>query len=430
MQDLFGLARDEVDVVESAAITEIRGERSHFGGVPVSGHAVFLPDQTTTTHKNRRHLVRCAQWYGKSAVCDIRPCVREASAERWASRLPIKTVGAHGYRFECFVAGGGEWGTDVSKRTYPVGVREALFMLSRGCCYEPECREPVMRVIKDGWYVNVEIAHIRAKESTGARYDTSMTLTARDSFDNLMLLCIPHHKVIDNVATQGDYPVPLLHQWKCKREGDIAAELRDWKGLHGLTEEKLQDILSDVVSAAKEEILEAIDELAVVNKEVAGLVRGLVDERFSIPYPSEDTVGMLALAADRLRHLEDNAGLLYQTSQPLKNLDGTLSQLADVTERLEEQQLYRAASTLMEAVSLAPSPRSIESNVSELTRALDRAERLKIPSPTPTRGAGQTPAPARETPSDQSWVLFKAGLVAGAVGMLVVVLGIVYLANR
>lgn len=303
-------------------------------------------------------------------------------------------------------------------------------MLSRGSCYEPECREPVMRVINDGWYVNVEIAHIRAKESTGARYDTSMAPAARDSFDNLMLLCIPHHKIIDNVASRGDYAVVLLQRWKREREGDIVSELRDWKGLHGLTEEKLQDILSDVVSAAKEEILEAIDELAVINKETAGLVRSLVDERFSIPYPSEDTVGTLALAAGQLRHLEDNAGLLYEASQPLKNFDGTLSLLADVTDRLEKQQLYSAASTLMDALSIAPSPGSIESNVSELTRALDRAERLTIPDPTPTRGVGQASAPVPGTPRDQSWKLFKAGLVVGSLAMLTIVLGIVYLLNR
>ena len=304
-------------------------------------------------------------------------------------------------------------------------------MLSRGCCYEPECREPVMRVIKDGWYVNVEIAHIRAKESTGARYDISMAPAARDSFDNLMLLCIPHHKIIDNVATRGDYSVPLLHHWKGEREADIAVELREWKGLHGLTEEKLQDILSDVVSAAKEEILEAIDELAVVNKEMAGLVRSLVDERFSIPYPSEDTVTTLALAADQLRHLEDNAGLLYEASSPLKNFEGTLSRLADVTDRLEGQQLDRSASRLLDAFSIAPSPGSIESNVSGLTRAIDRAERLKIPAaPAPIHGAVQSPVPARGAPNDRSWVLFKAGLVVGAGAMLVLVLGIVYLANR
>ena len=53
--------------------------------------------------------------------------------------------------------------------------------LSNGTCYRPECSEPVVRFINNDPRVNVQIAHIRAAEPGGARYDANMTDEARRS---------------------------------------------------------------------------------------------------------------------------------------------------------------------------------------------------------------------------------------------------------
>ena len=53
-------------------------------------------------------------------------------------------------------------------------------------------------------------AHIAAKEANGPRGDSPLAPEERDKFDNLILLCKVHHKLIDDQPNT--YTVELLHQ--------------------------------------------------------------------------------------------------------------------------------------------------------------------------------------------------------------------------
>jgi hypothetical protein len=83
-------------------------------------------------------------------------------------------------------------------------------------CAHPECDEPLLRWISGvGMPVlNSRIAHIRAASSLGPRYDEAMTDEDRRTFDNLILLCLPHAEEVDLKALADRYPAETLHEWK------------------------------------------------------------------------------------------------------------------------------------------------------------------------------------------------------------------------
>lgn len=62
-------------------------------------------------------------------------------------------------------------------------------------CAFPGCQLPI---IESGGTVTGEICHIRARNSGGPRFDAFQSEAQRNDFDNLILLCSAHHKVVDS----------------------------------------------------------------------------------------------------------------------------------------------------------------------------------------------------------------------------------------
>jgi hypothetical protein len=83
-------------------------------------------------------------------------------------------------------------------------------------CAHPECNEPLLRWVDDldTPVLNSRIAHICAASTLGPRYDEAMTDEDRRSFDNLILLCLPHAEEVDLRALAYRYPEETLHRWK------------------------------------------------------------------------------------------------------------------------------------------------------------------------------------------------------------------------
>jgi hypothetical protein len=70
-----------------------------------------------------------------------------------------------------------------------------LFALSGNICAYPECS---LAIVESVGTVTGEICHIHARREGGPRYEASQTEADRHGFDNLILLCRQHHKVIDS----------------------------------------------------------------------------------------------------------------------------------------------------------------------------------------------------------------------------------------
>ncbi|MFL6136702.1 MAG: hypothetical protein ACJ74O_02755 [Frankiaceae bacterium] len=86
-----------------------------------------------------------------------------------------------------------------------------------------------MKFVEGHPATNVQIAHIHGAKPGSARYDPSMTDAERASFNNLVLLCKPHHDLIDRIAP-ADYPPDSIRQWKRDREGNTTAVLSEVAG--------------------------------------------------------------------------------------------------------------------------------------------------------------------------------------------------------
>lgn len=213
----------------------------------------------------------------------------------------------------------------MASRDYSEVTKKALFALSRGQCYEPSCSERVVQMAGETPIVKVEIAHIRAAKKGGPRYEKNMTEQERKSFPNLLLLCVFHHKLVDNKPTGDNYSVGFLQQWKTQRERELAHDLSS------LTEDDLVEILGntlkEIIGATKNQLLIAIAKVEGISRESAQLLRTLVTETFNRPYLDADAVASLAESARVLGNLPDYAPMLLESSRNLEYLPDYASML-------------------------------------------------------------------------------------------------------
>lgn len=95
-----------------------------------------------------------------------------------------------------------------------------LFGVSSRCAF-PGCKVPAVDA-KTG-SVLLQICHIEGKKDGAARYRADQDDEERHGFDNLVLMCGPHHKIIDD--NEDDYDVSKLKAYKADAEGGGGPEL-------------------------------------------------------------------------------------------------------------------------------------------------------------------------------------------------------------
>lgn len=89
-----------------------------------------------------------------------------------------------------------------------------LFAVSGNRCAFPKCATPL--VDPQSGSVVGEVCHIKGDKPGAARYDPNQTNEERHGFDNLLLMCNVHHKVIDD--DEAAYTVERLVQMKKDHE--------------------------------------------------------------------------------------------------------------------------------------------------------------------------------------------------------------------
>lgn len=78
--------------------------------------------------------------------------------------------------------------------TPSIGTIKQLFAVSGNRCAFPGCKEALVR---DGILIG-EVCHIRAARQGGPRFAPDQKNNARNQFENLIILCPTHHKLIDS----------------------------------------------------------------------------------------------------------------------------------------------------------------------------------------------------------------------------------------
>ncbi len=72
-----------------------------------------------------------------------------------------------------------------------------------------------------------EVAHMVAEKADGPRGSHTMSAEERDAYDNLLLLCLEHHKFVDD--NPGEYPVERLIEMKRTHEKWVVESLAEFK---------------------------------------------------------------------------------------------------------------------------------------------------------------------------------------------------------
>jgi hypothetical protein len=316
-------------------------------------------------------------------------------------------------------------------RTYAPATREALFLLSRGNCYAPECKNRIMEWTGDRWVSLAEVAHIHGLNKGSRRYDSRIPEPDRNNFKNLLLLCKKHHKLVDGADTWANYPAVTLIAWKQDREGDLAGELGqlDW-----ITQDTLHDLMAEAIEDTQSRILEAIDGISTISGETPAVLKTLVAETLKLPYLNPDDVaslersagvlqvvipeyvpqlsrsalilqevveyaGSLAESSRHLMNLADYAEALRYATSPLENLGTLIPQLQAVSESVSSS----AVSQYREMVSRMS---ETADRISDSVYSLSSAE---LPAPA---GSSQEPAVVRtvRVPAGRwSWSTFWWG---------------------
>ena len=96
---------------------------------------------------------------------------------------------------------------------YNLATIKKLFAMSGNVCAFPGCHNPI---IEDSTIITGEICHIKAKNPKGPRFDLKQTDKQRKSYENLILLCKRHHKIVD--AEPDIYNVTALIELKKHHE--------------------------------------------------------------------------------------------------------------------------------------------------------------------------------------------------------------------
>jgi hypothetical protein len=198
-------------------------------------------------------------------------------------------------------------------REYTRSTIFSLATLGEGKCYwpNPPCNIPVTVVINGEPVTNLQIAHIRAANPNGPRFDPRMSDGERRSWKNLILLCTPHHSIIDKLKPN-DYPIEVLEKWKSDRETGGLARL---KGLSDLTEDRLQEMLAHSMKEAHKEIRNILAEHKPIDPDAAMLLSQ------AARHLNMETAEMLYMASSRLAPaLSEYTQPFYQAARMLNRV--------------------------------------------------------------------------------------------------------------
>lgn len=100
--------------------------------------------------------------------------------------------------------------------TYSEQTLKKLFALGGNECAFPGCTAPI--VDTEHGVVTGQICHIKARNPDGPRYDANQTQAERNGYANLLVMCAPHNKIVDDEVMRDQFSVELLTQIKTNHE--------------------------------------------------------------------------------------------------------------------------------------------------------------------------------------------------------------------
>ncbi len=122
---------------------------------------------------------------------------------------------------------------EVKRLTPAPETLRRLYLLSGNQCAFPSCTHAI--ITADGDYVG-ELCHICAAATGGERFDEKQSNEDRRQFENLMLMCHPHHVITNDVDV---YAPRKMREMKAAHEAKFDAGLASMMKSEGITIEEL-----------------------------------------------------------------------------------------------------------------------------------------------------------------------------------------------
>ena len=139
-------------------------------------------------------------------------------------------------------------------RSYTEKTLKRLFGLACNRCSFPGCEE----IMSDEHSAkNSNICHIEAAKEGGERWNKDMTDLQRADYDNLLLLCVRHHDITNDVNV---YTVDKLKAMKKSHEQEMERRTSNDRPLN-----KRPSLLTDVINKIVSTDIEDVDEEPVTN---------------------------------------------------------------------------------------------------------------------------------------------------------------------
>jgi hypothetical protein len=163
-----------------------------------------------------------------------------------------------------------------------LSTRVALWGRAGGRCCWQECRRPLTyrpNETADPSLVG-DVCHIRSKTPDGPRYDPDYPVDLLDAYDNVLLLCKIHHKIIDDHPDI--YAVDKLCALKDQHESWIDSQLSVEEKRYQEVKEKYSEIIGGIES--KLDFAEADRWLScMANSEYPNIKKEFADTLFDFP---------------------------------------------------------------------------------------------------------------------------------------------------
>jgi hypothetical protein len=169
----------------------------------------------------------------------------------------------------------------MGKRKIDIETLRLLYALSGNYCAFTGCHSPIF---EDDGTLTGECCHIEAFSPKGPRYNCHQSDEERNGYDNLVLMCARHHKIIDKAYKK--YTVETLKEMKRSHEGQFFAKYlkatdmmlhqlqhdseKYWKDL------KLKDIEDKTglkIELGEQDISSIIEEIDDTYKELCSIIR-------------------------------------------------------------------------------------------------------------------------------------------------------------
>jgi len=186
-----------------------------------------------------------------------------------------------------------------------------LFALSGNRCAFPGCKNPLF---DESGTLIADVCHIAGDRPTAKRYDSRQSENERQGFDNLIALCVIHHRIID--ADEVTYTRAKLREMKRAHE---AGASRDFA-----ISDRQAEIIAAMLGGAT--VAFALDQLA---RDLVGIVRALKETLPGPPQAKETTLPPRRELVDILRYAPTGTYQLNATDEPHRRLGTFFTSIFD-----------------------------------------------------------------------------------------------------